>query len=73
MKPSIEADAKIADILDVYLDWLAGHTCLELDKSMIKRIQEVSKMQHKEWKHVFAMLDTFIANIRFEGYLTVNK
>ena len=73
MKPSIEAAAKIADILDVSLDWLVGHTDLELDKSMIQRIQEVSKMQPKEREHVFAMLDAFIATTKFQGYLTVGK
>jgi len=37
-KPSIEAAAKIADLLNVSLDWLVGHTDLELDKKMIERI-----------------------------------
>jgi len=73
MKPSIEAAAKIADILDVSLDWLVGHTDLELDKSMIQRIQEVSKMQPIEREQVFAMLDAFIATTKFQGYLAVNK
>jgi hypothetical protein len=31
--------------LDVSLDWLVGHTNLELDKGMLQRIQEVTKMQ----------------------------
>ena len=73
MKPGIEAAAKIAVILDVSLDWLVGHTDLELDKRMIQRIQEVSKMKPKEREHVFAMLDSFIATTKFQGYLAVNK
>ena len=32
MKPSIETAAKMAELLDVSLDWLVGHTDLELDK-----------------------------------------
>jgi transcriptional regulator with XRE-family HTH domain len=70
MKPSIEAAAKMADILDVSLDWLVGHTDLELDKGMIKRIQEVTKMKPKEREHVFAMLDAFIATSKMQGFLT---
>jgi transcriptional regulator with XRE-family HTH domain len=45
MRPSIEAVAIITEILDVSLDWLVGHTNLELDKGMLQRIQEVTKMQ----------------------------
>lgn len=60
MKPSIEAAAKMAQILDVSLDWLVGHTDLELDKKMIQRIQQVTKMEAKDREHVFAMLDAFI-------------
>lgn len=60
MKPSIEAAAKLAELLDVSLDWLVGHTDLELDKKMIQRIQEVTKMDSKSKEHVFAMLDAFI-------------
>lgn len=69
MKPSIEAAANMADILDVSLDWLVGHTDLELDKDMIKRIQEVGKMSSKDKEHVFAMLDAFIATTRMQGFL----
>lgn len=69
MKPSIETAAKMADILEVSLDWLVGHTDLELDKGMINRIQEVTKMKDKEKEHVFAMLDAFIATTKMQGFL----
>jgi transcriptional regulator with XRE-family HTH domain len=68
MKPGIEAATKIATILEVSLDWLAGHIDTELDKNMIQRIHEVSRMQPKEKEHVFAMLDAFIATSKFQGY-----
>jgi transcriptional regulator with XRE-family HTH domain len=73
MKPSIEAAAKFAGLLGVSFDWLVGHTDLELDKGMIQRIQEVSKMPPKEREHIFAMLETFIVKTKFQGYLAVNK
>jgi len=62
MKPSIEAAAKMAQLLDVSLDWLVGHTDLELDKKMIQRIQQVTKMNSEDQGHVYAMLDAFIKN-----------
>lgn len=73
MKPSIEAAAKMADTLGVSLDWLVGHTDLELDKSMINRIQEVTKMKPQDREHVFAMLDAFIAATRMQGFLKITK
>jgi len=69
MKPSIEAAAKMAQILDVSLDWLAGHTDLELDKKMIQRIQQVTKMSEKDREHVFAMLDAFIKQTMSQSVL----
>lgn len=69
MKPSIETAAKMAELLEVSLDWLVGHTDLELDKKMIQRIQEVSKMDHKNKEHVFAMLDAFIRQTKLQGVL----
>jgi len=69
MKPSIEAAAKMTQLLDVSLDWLDGHTDLELDKKMIQRIQEVSKMEATDKEHVFAMLDAFIKQTKLQSML----
>lgn len=69
IKPSIEAAAKMAELLNVSLDWLVGHTDLELGKKMIERIQEVTKMKPKDREHVFAMLDAFIKQTKLQKVL----
>ena len=69
MKPSIEVTAKMAQLLNVSLDWLVGHTDLELDKKMIERIQEVTKMSNEDKEHVFAMLDAFIKQTKLKNVL----
>jgi len=69
MKPSIDAASKMAQILDVSLDWLTGHTDLELDNKMIQRIQEVTKMNPKDKEHVFALLDAFIRQTKLNTVL----
>lgn len=69
MKPSIEAAARMAELLNVSLDWLVGHIDLEIDKKMIERIQEVTKMKPKDKEHVFAMLDTFIKQTKLQNVL----
>lgn len=73
MKPSIEAAAKMADILNVSLDYLVGKTDMELDNSMISRIQEVTKMKPQDREHVFAMLDAFITTTKMQGFLNPVK
>lgn len=69
MKPSIDVAAKIASILDVSLDWLVGHTDMELDGKMLERIQEVTQMKDKDREHVFAMLDAFIKQTKLQNVL----
>ena len=69
MKPSIDVAAKIANILDVSLDWLVGHTDMELDSKMVERIQEVTQMKDKDREHVFAMLDAFIKQTKLQNVL----
>ncbi len=69
MKPSIDVAAKIANILDVSLDWLVGHTDMELDSKMMERIQEVTQMKDKDREHVFAMLDAFIKQTKLQNVL----
>lgn len=69
MKPSIEAAAKIADILNVSLDYLVGKTDMELDKAMLKRIQLISKLPDKEKEYVFVFLDSFIDRMKLQGVL----
>jgi len=69
MKPSIELAAKVAEVLEVSLDWLVGHTDLELNKKMVRRIEEVSKMPQKDQDHVFALLDAFIKQTKLQNVL----
>ncbi len=69
MKPSIEAAAKMADILNVSLDYLVGKTDMELDSTMMKRIQLVSKLPAKEKECVYIFLDSFIDRMKLRGIL----
>lgn len=69
MKPSIDVVIKIADLLEVSLDYLVGKTDVELDDAMLKRIQLVSKLPDKEKEHVFVFLDSFIDRMKLQGIL----
>lgn len=60
MKPSIEVAAKIAELLEVSLDFLVGHTDAELDKTTLNRIIEVSKFPKEEREHILYTIDAMI-------------
>jgi len=69
MKPSIEVAARMADLLEVSLDYLVGQTNEELDKATQKRIMEISKFSEEEKQHVWAVIDAFIAKAKIQSIL----
>ena len=70
MKPSIEAATKMAQLLDVSLDWLVGTTDVELDTNTLNRIQDIDKLNQKDKELVFEFLDSFISNRKIKKALT---
>ena len=60
VKPSIEMVVKIADLLDVSIDFLTGRNTTELDKVILKRILDIQKLSVEDRGHVFALLDAFL-------------
>ena len=60
VKPSIEVVMKIADTLEVSIDYLVGKTNVELDTNTVKRIQDIQKLNADDKAHVFALLDAFL-------------
>lgn len=67
--PSIEIARKIADILDISLDFLTGKTDVEMDKDTKKRILEVSKFEETDRNHIFSVIDAFIAKAKIQSIL----
>ena len=64
MKPSIDATAKMAELLDVSLDYLVGKTDLLLDGKIVNRITEIQKLSAEEQKTVFYFLDAFLRDTK---------
>lgn len=60
VKPSIEVAAKIADALEVSLDYLAGNTNQLLEKNIVKRITDIQKLPEEDKAHLFALMDAFL-------------
>lgn len=64
MKPSIEVAAKMAELLDVSLDYLVGKTDVLLDGKILNRIIEIQKLSADEQKTVFSFLDAFLRDTK---------
>jgi len=69
VRPTIEMAVKIAKAMEISLDYLTGATDMELDSSILKRIQAVSKLPNKEKECVFLFLDSFIDRMKLQGQL----
>jgi transcriptional regulator with XRE-family HTH domain len=67
--PSIEIARKIADILDVSLDYLTGKADVQMDKNTRDRILEVSKFEEEDKEHIFSVIDAFIAKRKIQSIL----
>jgi len=64
VKPSIEVVIRLAEALEVSLDYLVGKTDIELDNPTLNRIQEVSKLPEKEKQQVLMVLDALIRDFK---------
>jgi len=64
VKPSIEVIIKIADALEISIDYLVGKTDFELDSDTLRRIQDVSTLPADEKKQVFMVIDALIRDFK---------
>jgi transcriptional regulator with XRE-family HTH domain len=64
MKPSIEVAAKMADYLDVSLDYLVGKTDVRLDNKTMKRILEVQNLKTEVQDKIFEYIDLIIRDTK---------
>lgn len=62
--PSIEVIIKIADELEVSIDYLVGKTNLELDKSALSRLEDIATLPKEEKAHVFKVLDALLRDYK---------
>jgi transcriptional regulator with XRE-family HTH domain len=67
--PSIDIARKIADILDVSLDYLTGKDDVQIDKTASTRILEVSKFEEQDRNHIYSVIDAFIAKRKIQSIL----
>src|SRR5690606_27261214 len=64
VKPSVEVASRIADELQVSLDYLLGKTAVELDKNVLKRIEDIQQLDTDTQKHLLFLIDNVIQNFK---------
>lgn len=64
MKPSIEVAAKMADYLDVSLDYLVGAADERLDKKTLKRVLELQKLPEEVQEKIYYFMDMSIRDFK---------
>lgn len=63
--PSIDAAKKIADALEVSLDYLVGEGInSKLDKQALKRLQDLEQLEDDKKKTLFDLIDTYIRDAK---------
>ena len=70
MTPSVEVAKKIAGFLDTTVGYLLGETekaDLFKDPTMLKRLNELDKMNKEDKKHILHVLDGFIKSVRLKN------
>ena len=60
VKPSIEVAAKIADVLEVSVDYLLGKTSVEISKQNIKRLEDIENLEPQDREHILYAIDQLI-------------
>jgi len=63
--PSIDAAKKIADALEVTLDYLVGEgTHSKLDKKTVKRLHDIELLKEPKRNVLFDLIDTYIRDAK---------
>ncbi len=62
--PSIEVIMKIADALEVSIDFLVGKTTLELDQQTLKRMEDIAGLSEENKSFVLQMIDMALQNFK---------
>jgi len=70
MTPSVDAAKKIAKTVNTTVGYLLGGTDQEdlfKDPEMLKRLNEIEKMDNENKTHILSVVDGFIKSIKFKN------
>ena len=59
--------SKIADMLEVSLDFLVGKQDVEVDSQLLKRVIDVQQMNEEDREHILYTLDALIKSVKLKS------
>jgi hypothetical protein len=59
--------SKIADVLEVSLDFLIGKQDIEVDSQLLKRVIDVQQMDEEDQAHILYTLDALIKSVKLKS------
>jgi len=59
-KPSIEAAARLSNLLEVSLDYLVGNSDIEVNTDMLNRVLELQSLSEEDKNTALKLLDAFL-------------
>ncbi len=70
IKPSIDVVVKIADSLEVSVDYLIGKSKLELDKQALARLERISELSEENKNFLYNMIDMALRDFKTKNAYT---
>jgi transcriptional regulator with XRE-family HTH domain len=64
MSPTIQVIMRLADALDVSIDYLVGKTKFQLDKDTMERLEDLAKLPEDKRAYVFALIDMCLRDFK---------
>jgi len=64
--PSVEVVAKMADVLEVSIDYLIGKSSFLYDQAMIQRIEAITSLTEEKRAFVFQLIDMVLRDIAIQ-------
>jgi len=64
VKPSIEVATKMAEVLQVSLDYLVGFADYELDHSLTQKILDIQSLNDEDRKDILKMIDALLRDAK---------
>ncbi len=62
--PSVEIARKIAEVLEVSLDFLVGNTDQKLDSSILDKILQIQQLPNEDRSHLLYLVDNILQNVK---------
>jgi transcriptional regulator with XRE-family HTH domain len=62
--PSVEVIIKIADVLEVSIDYLVGKISQEIDEQTMHKLVEITKLPTEKKQYIFSLIDMCLRDFK---------